>query len=539
MMNLSKSILTVVLFMIPSLLSAASKPNPTEIAKQVDRSLDQELGRGSKSRKADDVTFVNRVAFDILGRPATRAEIERFIESREKNKRTKLVEKFLDDSQFGRNWGSYWRDTILHRRTEDRAMAGAGSLMVFFQEEFNQNTPWNEIATKVITANGDIQEDGAAVMIVAQKADPEEVASETSRLFMGVQIQCARCHDHPFDTWTREQFHELAAFFPRMTMRPSLGGARRSYVVGSDDRRKFFKRKMNNNVFRPRGSLEHFMSNLDEPEDEGTKMQPVFFVTDKKLPYGTSDTDRRASIANWITSPDNPWFANAIVNRMWTELVGEGFYETVDDIGPERDCNAPSTLKLLADSFVYSGHDMKWLFRTIMATDAYQRESMSRRPDHQRPFLSNTPQRLRSDQLFEALAQALWLPVPKFDYSDGNYAKLRLDPRMKFAQVFGFDPSTPRDEVTTSIPQALAMMNSPIINRALEARRPWGLGELLRKYNDEGVVRELYIRALGREPSRAEIIDNLKYVRDAGSRREGFEDILWALVNSTEFIYRD
>ena len=150
------------------------------------------------------------------------------------------------------------------------------------------------------------------------------------------------------------------------------------------------------------------MPDLKHPESPGTKMQPVFFLTGQKLDYGTPDAERRETIAKWITSPSDEWFAKAFVNRIWAELVGEGFYEPIDDIGPDRTCSAPKTIDYLAHEFVDSGFDVKRLYRIIAATDAYQRESRSRRnPERNAAFAANCPQRLRGDQLYDALVAAL------------------------------------------------------------------------------------------------------------------------------------
>ncbi len=197
-----------------------------------------------------------------------------------------------------------------------------------------------------------------------------------SRIFLGIQIQCAQCHDHPTDRWKREQFHELAAFFPRIAVRPvRVDGKRRSFEVVSFDKGNSKKR-------RPRGgNLEHHMPDLEHPEETGKLMQPVFFVTGQKLDAGVPDAERRETVADWMTSRENRWFAKAFVNRMWSELVGRGFYEPVDDIGPDRQCSAPKTLNYLSNRFAANKYDVKWLLATITSTEAYGRQSRSRVDD--------------------------------------------------------------------------------------------------------------------------------------------------------------
>jgi hypothetical protein len=267
-------------------------------------------------------------------------------------------------------------------------------------------------------------------------------------------------------------------------------------------------------------------------------MQPVFFLTGEKLEFGVRDEVRRGQLADWITAIDNAWFSRAFVNRLWSEMVGEGFYEPVDDIGPDREATAPETLDCLAVAFTESGYDIKWLIRTIASTEAYQRESRSRRDPDEPAFTANVAQRLRADQVYNNLQQALELPQQGFAAGRGPYGFNR-SPQFLFSQTFGYDPSERRDEVAGSIPQALVLMNSPLVNAAMRAAPGTILGRLLRDNdNDEDVIVELYLRTLAREPSDRELDSCLAHRDEAATRAEAFEDILWSLVNSTEFLHR-
>ena len=285
------------------------------------------------------------------------------------------------------------------------------------------------------------------------------------------------------------------------------------------------------------------MPDLKNPTAKGTLMKPVFFITGQKLALGTPDAVRRATIARWITSPQDEWFAKAFVNRIWAEMVGEGFYEPVDDIGPDRDCNAPATLDYLAKQFVAHHYDVKWLYRTIAATSAYQLDSRSRHLPGQTPFQANCPQLLRADEVFDSLVSALGIQNEQLHREalgkkKNAYGQPRTA-RTLFDYVFGYDPSVRRDEVGGSIPQALILMNSPQLARAMNASAPTALGKLLASTKDDSAVaEELYLRCLAREPKADELKTCLDYVKKTGNRKEAFEDIQWALVNSTEFLHR-
>jgi hypothetical protein len=358
--------------------------------------------------------------------------------------------------------------------------------------------------------------------------------AELSRIFLGLQIQCAQCHDHPTDRWSREQFHQLAAFFPRTFVRPQRKGDQRTFLVTSREFPPFRKPPNDRHI----GQVEHYMSDLDDPAAQGMMMEPVFFVSGQRLELGTTDKDRRDALANWMTSPSNQWFAKALVNRIWAELTGHSFYPNVDDLGPDRQPVYPETLEYLASSFVANGHDLKWLFRTITSTDVYHRKSRSRDDPSAATFTVPLQQRLRADQLFNALVGFLAL--------DQTQIARRLDqagrrgPRMIFNAVFGYDPSEPRDEVNGSVPQALTLMNGRMIERLISRRGPLGgLSRLLREFpQDEALVKELYLRALTREPSRRELAAVSGHLRTADNRAEAFEDLIWALINASEFIHR-
>jgi hypothetical protein len=534
---------TLLVFIVAERGAAAAGLDSHATAKKVDELLAKESFGGAEAKtsalaaKADDQTMLRRLAMDLVGHPPTPEEITSYSFDASPDKLAAAVDRLLSSQQFGENWARYWRDVIMYRRSEERALLVSAALEQFLAVEFNGQPHWDQIATKFITATGDVREEGATAIIMAQMASAEDTTAEVSRIFLGIQIQCAQCHNHPTDRWKREQFHELAAFFPRMSVRPvRVDGKQRSFEVVSVDRGPKNKKKDNPR----RGSLEHYMPDLDHPEEEGKLMTPVFFVTGQKLDTGIADAERREAIAQWITDRKDRWFAKAFVNRMWAELVGRGFYEPVDDIGPDRTCSAPNTLDYLSERFAGSGYDVKWLFRVITATDAYARQSRSRYEVDNAPFASNCPQRLRGDQLFNALMAVLDVDE-KVLRPDGRAQRGPINtPRGRMNDTFGYDPSVARDEVAGSIPQALFLMNGPELNKALSAAGPRSmLGKMLDTIDeDDAVVEELYLRCLSREPRQEEIEACLDYVKSVGDRSEAFEDIVWSLVNSTEFLNR-
>lgn len=513
------------------------KPSSAQTAARVDEAIAAEIfaEQASLAPRTDDATFFRRIHLDLLGDIPSPEALIAFVLDTDPEKRDRAVRELLDNPLFGQNWARYWRDAILYRRAEDRAVIVSNALTVYLSEKFNAGTGWDEVAADFITARGDVREQGATGIIMAQDGRTEETTAEISRLFLGIQIQCAQCHDHPYDRWKREQFHQLAAFFPRVGVRRVNSPVKRSFAVFANDNQRRQPKKKNNQP-----TAEHYMEDLENPAEAGTLMKPEFFLTGASLELGTPDADRRARLSAWITS--NEWFALAYVNRMWSELVGEGFYEPIDDIGPDREATAPRAARILATAFAESGYDPKWLVRTIVATDAYQREARPRRNSDAVPMQANVAQPLRGDQLFNALLSAVERKEPALRNNDrgGKAYGGKINARNIFSVLFGFDPSDSREEISASVPQVLALMNSPQFAREVSARSPRTmLGKLFRETpENEDLVVELYLRCLSREPVDDELTTALGFFEEVGSRREAAEDLFWALLNSAEFRYR-
>jgi len=500
--------------------ATAAPPSAKVTAHRIDAVLADELfdDPTQLAPTSDDETYLRRVWLDVVGDIPSPEEVTAFVLDPSPDKREQTVRRLLENPDYGKNWARYWRDVVFSRRLEDRAILAANAMVSDLAGWLNEGQGWNRIASRFITASGNVREHGNTAIVMAQDGRTEEITAEISRIFLGIQIQCAQCHDHPNDRWKRKQFHELAAFFPRVGIRRASSMTLRSFEVYASD--QFRKKPKKNNDRRPQA--EHFMPHLDDPTAKGTKIQPQFFLTSQTIPLGSSDAHRRSQLADWLT--DNEWFAIALVNRVWSELVGEGFYEPVDDLGPDRKATAPKTVKLLANKFRQSDYDLQWLLRTICQTEAYGRESRPRRKSNETPLTANVPQRLRSDQLFSAAYSALGIVKPKEGWSR---RERRKSSRQRFAEIFGYDPSVSRDSISASIPQVLALMNSPQVNRALAANRTSLLGRLLEEIEDDKpLIVELTLRCLSRQPTDEELSLLLAYGEEVGDRRQAFEDIL-------------
>lgn len=566
------------------------------VASEVDRLIEAELAASNIKAAGliSDEDFLRRVSFDIAGTPPTAKEVTLFGLDPDPNKRSQMVNRLLATDEYATNWARYWRDVFFLRATNERALLMVGSFEDWMTKQLADNVGWNGITKAMLTATGSVQENGATALMYIHEANQEEIAGEASRIFMGIQLQCANCHDHPTDKWTRDQFHALAAFFPRVSVRREPNNIRDATITSFDgrgprqgfgdlqsnadrifnfnDRNKdgnLSKAEVANSQIAPifdrllqvgddnkdgmlsvkelksmpapmqqgRGSAEHFMQDLMHPTDQGQLMTPAFFVTNAKGRTGMEDEDRRELLAKFVTSPTNPWFAKSFVNRMWGELLGEGFYMPIDDLGPERKPRMGKALDLLATEFVRHDHDIRWLIRTVTATRAYQRQVRYNEPTENRvPFASAIPTRLRSDHLFNAIVKVLGVDEgPKG--LDGPLGRGRRSPRQMFAQMFGYDPSTPQDELLGNVPQALILMNFGPLTNALRSEGNTRLGQILAaNKTDEDAVSELYLAFLARDPSANELSIAADHIKQVGNRKEAFEDLAWSLLNSSEFL---
>lgn len=587
-----------------------SPPDSTDfavgkIANQIDQLIEKNLIQEEKtpSELVNDEDFLRRASFDLIGGIPNVDEITEFGLNPDESKRADKIEELLARPEFAQNWARYWRDVIYSRATDPRSLRQQPVFQKWMAEQIEKGESWDKITSSLITATGDASKEGSTALMYAHSGNAVEIASETSRIFMGIQIQCAQCHDSKDESWKREQFHQLAAFFPRMIVKRNSQDKPRTFSVLSNDPspakakikdpfkrfeqlianpQPLFKKFDSNNdqklqkkevanapfgkqfgrilkkadqdgdkalsvielkSFKPpkprrNRSGEHFMPDLNDPSSKGTKIDPVFFVSNKEIETGLSDQERRQALAKMITSPENEWFAKAYVNRIWSTLNGHGFYEVIDDMGPERYAMHQEVIDLLSQGFVANGYDMKWVYRVIMNTQTYQRQIADpMHSDLTDEFAANTPVRLRADHLFDSLICALEIQEPLAAKKRGKGLRGNVNSaRSQFQALFGHDPSATSDETSGTIPQTLFMMNSPRINRYLLGKDSV-VGKLVETFeNDDDVTTEIYLKVLGREPHEEEEAIMTEYLAEVGDRQEAFEDLYWSLLNSTEFM---
>lgn len=471
----------------------------------------------------DDETFLRRAMLDLWGRQPTPEELAEFRADESAGKRRNKVDQLLAAPEFGSSWARYWSDTISYRvPPPELTFLDYGPFENWLAEQINTDVPWNETVSKILTGTGKVGEHPEATFVAYHGADAVRLASETARIFLSVQVQCAQCHDHPFDDWKREQFHHFAAFFARASVK----------FPWNDGLQTEIKEKEKG---------EYVMPNMD-PAQKGTRMNPSF-LTGASAGKGQSDRERRAELARFVTSSGNPWFAKAYVNRAWSRMMGRGFAEPIDDISDQMPRSLPEVHDVLSERFTGSGFDVKDLFRLIANSSTYQRIALAQSESKEDPLTATVVAKLRGDEVYESLSNAIELP----NYVPPKLAptkEIRFPPPSKstrdlVAETFGFDPSLTADAVMRTMNQAMFLMNDYQISTQIDGRpnHDTMLSRVLEQDDlaDDAAVQVLFKRVLGRQATAEELQISVEHVQSTGDRRAGFEDLLWSLINTAEF----
>ncbi len=541
-----------------SYLSYSTKPlEPGEI----DRLINAELAKLNikPAPKTTDEQFIRRVYLDLTGKLPSLTDVTEFVADKPADKRAKLIDKLLETDEYAKHWGQYWRSVITTRTTLDfRMVQVVPQFERWMTAQLKANKSWAAITRDQLTASGKImyaeQDKNAEAFFLLSRRGADsvtEIAAETSRIFLGIQIQCAQCHDHPSDVWKRQQFHEFAAYFGR------YGGERpileEKKFVGVQLTTRFGEHRMPDKN-DPKKGLAMNPRFLDGKQPAGAKPVPSTsgpiakgggFGGPKGGGFGggggMSDEARRQALADQITDKDNPWFAAAFVNRMWGEFMGQSFYAPIDDIGPQKDGMMPAVLARVSGSFRGNDYDIKQLFRDILNSDTYQRQIRAGESgDDHLLFATRNPVRMNGNAMWQSLTSTLG-PIGAGGFKGGAapmgpFGRFGGGLEQQVKNEFSYDPSTKAEEIEGSISQALLLMNNPQINAKIRAQATNMLGRILSaNADDDEALRVVYLRTLARRPTDRELTRLRDHIRAVNNRPEAYEDILWALINSTEF----
>jgi hypothetical protein len=508
------------------------KPATKKFAPLTSLDFDRMLGIGKASdlKLVDDVRFFRRVSLDLVGRQPTLDEYRAFVKDASPDRREQTVERLLASPDFGKNWGNYWSDVIGMRQPEPQlTFLNYGPFRGWLAEQFNKGAGWDESVFRMVTAVGKVGDGAQGTFVGFHQGEGNRIAGEMSRVFMGVRIACAECHDHPFVDMPQETFHGMAAFFARVSVKLEHNDSNLINVASQE-------------------KGEHKMPGSKE------EMKPTLYEGDS-LELGISDLARREKLGDWLVNGDNPFFARAFVNHIQARLMGRGFFDPVDDLGEGAEPLLAEAHDALAGHFVASDFDARSVFRTIVNSQAYQAVDRARPQSptddketskDETQFASFTgarPKKLRGDEVFDSLATAVSLPNVKGKIGKKSEAvRFPIPPKSTrdlVNEAFAYDPAFRDALINRTMDQAMFLINNDQILKQIDANGDTVLARLLKDESENKVVVDvLYARVLAREPSSRERAIVLKHVDSLNDRERAFEDVLWSLLNSAEFTTR-
>jgi Protein of unknown function (DUF1549)/Protein of unknown function (DUF1553) len=475
---------------------------------------------------AGDAEFLRRVSLDVAGRIPPVSDARAFLGSTDPQKRRKLVERLLAGPAYANHMTDIWLELLVpEAKATVLAAFYAGDFQVWLRKQFTEGVGYDKIVRELLTvpaANGQMALNRAGAQdikpspfafIAAKEGKPENLAASTSRTFLGIRLECAQCHNHPFATWKRDEFWGMAAFFAGIERRGNAAGV---IFQGTDTPDKY-------EIEVPGSKRIVQASFLDGRE----------FARNKGIPA-------RAKLADWVTSRDNPYFARAAANRVWFQFFGIGLIDPVDDMSAVVDAAHPELLDLMADQFAAHDFDLKYLIRAITSSRVYQLSSAGSSPSSNvyRLFGRMPVRGLTPEQLYENLIMATGLPrevVPRALVVRNN------SPRGEFIERFASQEERPADR-QTSILQALTLMNGRLVDDATS----FGRGPTVTAVADsdfldtKGRIETLYLAALTRFPRPAELERLIPYVESGGpslDTKKALADVLWSLLASAEFVF--
>ena len=488
----------------------------------IDQQIDTKLERLKiqPSPLADDAAFLRRVSLDLTGLLPTPEAVRAFVvdPAPSRVKRSKMIDRLIASPAYVDHWTVKWGD-LLQSSRKYLGEKGAYEFQQWIHDSVASNKPYDKLVRELLTSRGSSYDDPAANFFrVTREAKP--TMEKTTQVFLGVRMVCAQCHDHPFERWTQNQYYQMAAFF-------SAVGLRAGYEVGEEI------------VFDQRSDYE-----VKHPKD-GHVVKPEFMVAlNQPLPVPT-DQRRRDVLAQWLTSKENPFFAKAIVNRIWSYFFGKGIIDPVDDIRASNPATNAALLDALTNDVVNHNFDLQQLMRTITNSRAYQSSFITNEWNQKDGdnFSHAMPRRLSAEELMDAVSSAAGARPHFPDVPENTMAEQLVDPHIGqegFLDVFGRPPRESSCECERrsdfSLPQALNLVNGKTISEAVADPKGRVAKLVLSGKSDAAIVEELYLASFSRLPSEAESDRGVKYLA-GGSKAGRAQDLLWALLNSKGFLY--
>jgi hypothetical protein len=518
------------LLLTPLLLRAAAAPpnkkappkappaklDALELARKIDQLIEAKFAEGKvkAATPATDAEFIRRLAIDLAGRIPTILEVRDFLDDDRPNKRDIWVERFLEQEMYPRHFAHVFRALMLPEDQGNfQVLQFTPQFENWLRDHLQKNTPYDKMVRELMTQQPFQPNNNTAnvnAFYQASEFKPENLAGSTSRIFLGVKLECAQCHDHPFSRWTQKEFWEYAAFFTNMQnpirrpgFQPQPNGVLGQIKIPGKD--KIVK------VRFPKGG---------EPKLDG-------------------NPNLRNVLTDWMVSPDNPFFARAMVDHLWSYFFGLSLIEPIEEPNDDVLVTHPEVLDELAQQFIAHRYDINYLIRTIASTKAYQRSSKGN-PEAREDVVHFARMSIRGmspEQLFDSVAETSEYKesVPQNQFQFNPFLNT---PRREFLSKFAGQEK--RIDSTTSILQALFMMNSKFTNDLTSIEKNKTLQTIVEHKESTTAQRieRIYLVVLSRPPRGEELSRLIRYVESGGPRRDprlALADVYWALLNSAEF----
>ncbi len=479
----------------------------------------------------DDATFLRRVSLDIAGRLPTTEETQSFLASKEPNKRDLAIESLLNSPDYADYFANKWTALLKNKRDDTADITANFAFHAWMRDSLLANKRYDELVRQILGATGTIVANPAVAWYKRVK-EPTQQLEDVAQLFLGVRMQCAQCHHHPFERWSQQDYYSLSAFFSQVGRKPT--------AIADEDL-----------IYHKRGIAQTENKKTRLPVKPAGLGQPTLDIP--------PDEDPRLKLADWMSEKSNPFFAKSLVNRYWKHFFKRGLIEPEDDIRDTNPATNPELLDALAKHFIESGFDLKAVVRAITQSQTYQLSAFPNEHNaiDSQNFSHYYPKRMQAEVLLDAIDQVTGAKSDFADLPAGTRAISLPDNSYNraspFLKVFGRPEGASVCECervqSSSLAQSLHLMNASDVKAKLTASN--GRAEQLAKSDkpDPQRIREIYLAAFSREPAPEEVRIAENYLNQPRTdaqgkpldslraKRQGYEDLLWAIINTKEFLY--
>ncbi len=486
------------------------------------------------SAVAEDAVFLRRAHLDAIGLLPTAAEARAFVADTRPDKRTRLVDNLLSRPEFAEHWALKWSDLL---RNEEKVLDPHG-VEVFYRwirESLARNRPVNEFVRDLVASRGSTYEHPEANYYRANR-DPTTRAETTARLFLGVRLQCARCHNHPYDRWTQDDYYSWSALFARVDYK----------IVENKQKDKLDKHEF-------KGEQIVLIKDEGEFKNARTGKNAIPKFLGAQTPELSGKADRLQPLADWLTAGENRLFVQSQVNFVWYHLLGRGLIEPIDDVRPTNPPSHPELMAALGDEFVASGFDLRKLVRTIMTSQTYALDAAPNDTNREDDlnYSKAIVKRLPAEKLLDAQCQVLGVPAKFTDQERGVRAgqlagvpmgRRKSEEGDRFLKSFGKPERLLACECErsneTTLGQALVLIGGDGLQQRLTSDKNRLAALAKSAQPPEIIIDELYWTALSRPPSDAELAQAVQLLATDSDRFAALQDLAWALLNAKEFVFR-